>query len=326
MTLRVKESENWFFTGAPKYFVETIGFVSIGLVSYFMVSSNFKNDNALPLIGAIAYGAQKLLPAMQMIYAHWANMKSVTQSIKNVTEMLDQKIPKKNTLQFTKTYNFKKEICFKNVSFKYDSKENFILNNLNFTFYPGERIGITGSSGSGKTTFINILMGLIEPSSGFLLIDNKDIFNPKNIKYLSQWQASISHVQQNVFLNDSSIAENIALGTEIKFIDKNRLIESAKKARIHDFIINLPNKYSTLVGERGIRLSGGQKQRFGLARALYKNSNTLIFDEPTSALDLKTEKEILDTFRHIDDEKIIFLISHKKSTLSICDRIIEIKI
>ena len=167
-------------------------------------------------------------------------------------------------------------------------------------------------------------MGLLKPKSGFIFIDDIDINNKRNIKKLASWQASISHVQQNVFLTDASIAQNIALGIEFTNINQNKLINSAKKAKIHDFIINLPKGYSTLVGERGIRLSGGQKQRIGLARAFYKNSKIIIFDEPTSALDKDTEREILDTLNYLNKDKNIFVVSHKKSTLSCCDRTIEI--
>ena len=322
--LRIKESQNWFLSAAPRYILEWLGLSLIALLALFLTISQKNENNVLPLLGAFAFGAQRLLPSLQMVYAQWASMKSQTQAIKNVIYLLEQKIPKSAFLKPKINKIFHKSIIFKNIFFSYSNKEP-VLKDINISFHQGEKIGIIGQTGSGKSTFLDILMGLIEPQEGSLFINNIDIFDKQNHMKLIKWQQSLSHVPQNIFLTDSSIAENIGFGKSLSDINFKKVKEAAKKAKIHDFITKLPKGYNTRVGERGVLLSGGQKQRIGIARAFYNTlSSIYIFDEATSALDENTEAEILKSIALIGKNKTVFMISHKPKTLGICDRIFKI--
>ena len=198
---------------------------------------------------------------------------------------------------------------------------------MNFKIHKGENIGIFGNTGSGKTTLINILMGILCPAEGNIYIDGIKLFNNKDINIIDKWKNNFAHVPQDVFLYNSSIIENIAFCIPKNEIDIERVINASKIANAHKFINNTENGYETIVGEKGIKLSGGQKQRIGIARAIYSNKEILIFDESTSSLDFKTEKNVIKSIFH--NRQISFLttitIAHRLSTLQYCDKIIEIK-
>ena len=189
----------------------------------------------------------------------------------------------------------------------------------------GERIGIIGKSGSGKSTFIDLIMGLHKPSQGFIYVDGKDINNLKNFTKLKSWHKSISHMSQKLFFSNSSIKENIAFGFPKKEIDMKLINEVSNLAKISNYVESLPFGYETIIGEGGGNLSGGQLQRIALARALYRKPNVLIFDEITSALDIKTEEEVLSSIQSLDKNITIIMIAHRKSTLRNCDKVIEIE-
>ena len=186
----------------------------------------------------------------------------------------------------------------------------------------GERIGLIGSTGSGKTTLVDHLMGLLEPTQGTITVDNKDIYDSTNPSRILSWRASIAHVPQNIFLTDNSIAENIAFGLPSKEIDFKKIVEAANQAQISGFIDSLPNGYNTFVGERGIRLSGGQRQRIGIARALYKEASVIIFDEATSALDTFTEDSVIAALDSLSRKVTLIMVAHRLSTVKNCDRLI----
>ena len=204
---------------------------------------------------------------------------------------------------------FSRSIRFKNVCFNYTSANKQILTNLNFEILLGERIGIIGSTGSGKSTTVDLLMGLLKPTAGEVLVDDVDINDPSNPRILPSWRATISHVPQNIYLSDNSIAENIAFGVKKESIDMDRVKLAAKKAQISEFIESSSGSYESFVGERGIRLSGGQRQRIGIARSLYKTSSILVFDEATSALDETTEQSVMNSIQSLGNEQTIILIA-----------------
>ena len=195
------------------------------------------------------------------------------------------------------------------------------MKNINFELKKGEILGIIGSTGSGKTTLIDLMMGLLEPSQGNLKIDDS-ILTKENFQ---AWQKQISHVPQSIFLSDASIRQNIAFSIESAFIDNEKMINASKQAQIFDFIDSLPEKFETKIGENGVKLSGGQRQRIGLARAFYKNSKVIFFDEATSALDSVTENKVMNSINSLDSDITLIIIAHRISTLKVCDRLIRIE-
>jgi ATP-binding cassette subfamily B protein len=206
------------------------------------------------------------------------------------------------------------------LGFRYAPQGPWVLQRLNLTISKGSRIGLIGATGSGKSTLIDIVMGLLEPTSGSLAVDDV-VITEKNQR---AWQAHIAHVPQAIFLADTTIAENIAFGVPIGQIDFSRVREAAQKAQIDQTIESWEKQYNTLVGERGIRLSGGQRQRIGIARALYKQAKVIIFDEATSALDNNTEGAVMQAIENLRDELTVVIVAHRLTTLKDCNKIVEL--
>ena len=298
----------------------------IAVIAYLLTNSKMDSTEIISILGTFAIGSQRLLPAMQGAYNEWARLKTFLPAVKSITPLMKED---KFTLQLIeansqKRYELKESIRFNNISFSYLGRDNYILKDINFAIKKGQKIGIIGETGGGKSTLINLLMGLLEPTSGEILIDKKNLIF-EDYKFMRSWRSSICHVPQNIFLADISIAENIAFGLKINKIEMDRVISAAKKAKIHDFIESLPMGYESYVGERGIRLSGGQKQRLGIARALYQKSNIIILDEATSALDNKTEEKVINSINEITPEVTLIMIAHRLSTLNICDAIYKVE-
>ena len=308
----------------PKSIIDPSG-ISIIALSGLFFASNGNINIALPYLGALALGAQKIIPQVQMIYQSWASLKGSKTVLIKIVDLLDVKIPISNVIKVKKPFVFKNNIKFKNVSFKYKSNLKETISNLNLEIIKGERLGIVGKTGSGKSTLIDLLMGLLLPSSGSLYIDDIEIKNKYFSSLLTSWRLSIAHVPQNIFLLNATIAENIAIGVPINKIDFNRLKNSAEQACISKFIESTKEGYYSMTGERGVMLSGGQLQRIALARAFYKKANVLIFDEATSALDINTEKKIINSIKEISKDITMIFVAHRHSTLKYCDRIIEIE-
>tara|TARA_Y100001978_G_scaffold126059_1_gene112433 strand:- start:1712 stop:3502 length:1791 start_codon:yes stop_codon:yes gene_type:complete len=325
LNLRRYQGLSGFITTFPRYLFEGLGLLFIG-ISGFIIYTTFSNSsNIIALLGAFALGAQKLLPAMQSSYKSWSLLYFYNKGLNRVLNLL--KLDKNKNINIKDKLFFEKGIQIKNLYFFYSEKNQNIAKNINLFIKKGENIGIFGKTGSGKTTLINILMGLLSPIKGDIFIDNISLFNNKDINVLEKWRNNIAHVPQEVFLYDSTILENIAFCIPKKDIDIDRAIHAAKAANAHEFIIDSKNGYETFVGERGIKLSGGQKQRIGLARALYTNSELLILDESTSALDFKTEKLVIKSIFKKENyfSPTTIIIAHRLSTLRVCDKVIEIK-
>tara|TARA_Y200000002_G_C22688347_1_gene666935 strand:- start:3929 stop:5698 length:1770 start_codon:yes stop_codon:yes gene_type:complete len=314
--LRLAQGTNQIFTLSPRYVMEAFGMVSISLIAYYF--GNLTNDfsSLLPILGTLALGAQRLLPIFQQAYGNWGSIQAYKAPLKDTLELLDQNIivadPKALNL------NFEKEIRLENLDFVYENQDKKTLNKINLSIEKGSKVGIIGPTGSGKSTLMDILMGLLEPSSGKLIIDGEEI----TTKNVSSWQKKISHVPQEIFLSDSSIKENIAFGVNINDIDMKKVESAAKKAQISSFIDSLPKKYDTRVGENGINLSGGQRQRLGLSRAFYKDSSVIFLDEATSALDNDTEEDVMNSINDKSLNATLIIIAHRITTLKKCDKLI----
>lgn len=318
--LRKAQAANIFISQSPRYLVESLGIILIAFIAYALTANSKGINSAIPILGAMALGAQRLLPVLQTAYASWTSVISSQASLEDTLQILDIKIPSKQLLKNAKPIEFNDEIALKDIYFKYDQSSEWVLNGLNLTIKKGERIGIIGKSGSGKSTLVDMLMGLLTPDQGVILVDGVAI----NLSNLSSWQSHIAHVPQMIFLADGPLFENIAFGLPSNQIDHDRVSESACKAELCDLIESIPGKYNANVGERGVRLSGGQRQRVGLARALYKNADIIIFDEATSALDDETESAVMKSIFGIEDTITMIIIAHRISTLRGCSNIYEI--
>jgi len=302
----------------PRFLIESIFFGGIIFVSLVYVQDPENLFEILPSLAVIAFAGYKLLPALQLIYANFIAMRSVIPSldliyheIENLSEIKKPKIENINI-------EIEKEITIQNLSYTYPFSKTKVIKRLNMKIPAKQTVGIIGKSGSGKTTIIDLILGLLKPSEGKIYVDNF-LIDENNIE---SWQSNVGYVPQQTFLIDDTISSNIAFGIKKEKIDFSQVEKVAKIANLDSFIMNeLEKGYSTVIGERGIRLSGGQRQRIGIARALYSNPNLLILDEATNALDKKTEKVILDALKKLKSKITIIIISHHLSTLRDTDKI-----
>ncbi len=317
--LRRSYASSSFISVSPRFAVEALGMLMIAMLAYLLAKQPNGVAKAVPILGALALAAQRLLPLMQQTYSSWSNLRQNQYSLKETLEFLDQPLP--NELESTsEPIDFAKEIALDNISFSYSVDAEPILKNLSLTIPKGSRIGFIGETGSGKSTLLDIIMGLLQPTAGALKIDGEKIDSSN----LRAWQKHVAHVPQSIFLADGTIAENIAFGLPLDQIDEMRVRQAAEQAQINDIIKKLPNGYQTMVGERGVRLSGGQRQRLGIARAIYKQADVIIFDEATSALDSDTEKAVMEAIDRLSNELTILIIAHRLSTLKNCSSIVKL--
>jgi len=320
ISVRRASVDNSFISVSPRYAMEAIGVSLIAVLAYIMSGDSNDDEMIIPVLGVFAMGAQRLLPLLQQIYASVSTLRGTRSSFKDVIKLLKQPLPVyfdnaiKNKLEFTDS------IKLENIYFRYAKGTPFIISGIDLTISKGDIVGFVGKTGSGKSTLIDIIMGLLTATSGKFLVDGLEL-TKENMHY---WQSNIAHVPQSIYLSDSSILENIAFGVLKKDIDIKKAISVAKKANLFNFINNLPNGFETIVGEQGVQLSGGQKQRIGIARALYKKSKIIIFDEATSALDSDTEESVMKEVGNLGSEITVLIIAHRISTLSTCNKIIEL--
>jgi ABC-type multidrug transport system fused ATPase/permease subunit len=318
--LKNAQSHNYVMSQTPKFVIETIAICIIALLALFLSSDTSGIVDFLPTLAAMAVAAQRLLPAAQQGYNSWTSIAGSHSSLLDVLKLLEQDAVMQTKLQGS-ALDFKQSIEFKNISYSYPNSDLEILKDISFKVMKGQKIGIIGETGSGKSTLIDCIMGLLRPISGEIYVDGR-LLDARNY---DSWMKNIAHVSQNIFLTDASYKENIAFAEDEEDINVKRLKDSAKSAQIHEFIENQSQKYESEVGELGKRISGGQKQRIGIARALYKSSNLLVLDESTSSLDNLTEEKILESIDNLDNDKTIFMIAHRITSLKHADRIFELK-
>lgn len=319
--LRMAQSSNTFISASPRFAMEAFGMALIAFIAYFTVVNSGDLGVALPILGALALGAQRLIPSFQQAYSSWATITGSTASLVDTLQLLDQPLPKEATLPEPAPLAFRNSIRFDRVDFRYTMDGPPVLRGLTFEIPKGARVGIVGATGSGKSTAVDLLMGLLEPTAGEIVIDGGALTTSSR----RAWQRTIAHVPQAVYLADASLAENIAFGVRPEAIDMERVRAAARQAQIAEFIEAGPEGYKAMVGERGVRLSGGQRQRIGIARALYKKATVLVFDEATSALDTVTEEAVMDAINGLGPELTIVIVAHRMTTIRNCNPIIEIR-
>jgi ABC-type multidrug transport system fused ATPase/permease subunit len=319
--LRRAQATNSFIAGAPRFIIEATGIVAIGFLAVLMSGRPGGMLGAIPTLGALALGAQRLLPLIQQAYTGWTVYAGNAAVVDDLIALLEAPIvedaeePDRGSGR-----PFERDIVFEKVSLSYPGRGQ-VLHQLNLAIGRGERVGVVGRTGSGKSSFLDVFMALLPAEEGEIRIDGV----PLTAGNRASWQAQIAHVPQSVYLSDSTIASNIAFGEAEEAIDTARVEAAARQADMHDFILGLPQGYATLVGERGVRLSGGQRQRIAIARALYKQARVLIFDEATGALDRQTEKAIIAAISSLGRDVTILVVAHSLSALSGCDRIIRME-
>jgi ATP-binding cassette, subfamily B, bacterial PglK len=305
----------------PKFFLEAVAFGGILLIILSMMGESGDLNTALPILSLYIFAGYRLMPALQTIYLSFSALTFISPSLdKLYNDLKNLKPPEKN--QDQGVFSFNKKITLKNICYNYPNTSRTSLKNINLNIHANSTIGFIGVTGSGKTTIVDIILGLLEPQSGTLEVDEK-IITKHNSR---SWQRSIGYVPQEIFLADNTIAANIAFGVEPGGINQEAVKKASKIANLHKFVMDeLPNQYQTTIGERGVRLSGGQRQRIGIARALYNNPKILILDEATSALDNETEKAVMDAVNNIEKNITIILIAHRLNTVKNCDIIFKLE-
>lgn len=316
---RRAQNNSYILSATPRYILEAVGMLMICIVAFVLSRGESRLLGAVPVLGALAMGAQRLLPAMQVSFGSWTMILGNIHGLDRVVDVLScEQAPIPVTV--VTASNVKSSITFDSVSFRYFHDTKLVIKELSFVVSRGERIGIIGATGSGKSTTMDLLLGLLQPTSGQILIDGEPLAGDK----VFAWQKSLSHVPQVIYLADASIAENIAFGLHKDKIDIVQVRKAARLAQIAEHIETLEAGYDTFVGERGIRLSGGQRQRIGIARALYKNATVLVFDEATSALDDETEAELMKAIEGLSKDLTVIMIAHRLSTVRRCDKILKL--
>lgn len=317
-SLREAQAKNNFYANSPRLAIEGLGLVLMAII-VMLSALESTLESILPVLGVLGIGAQKLLPLIQMIYQGWNATTLNRNSLHDVIKLTEVK----GKIYGEEYVEFNKNIVFSNVSFKYNDEPNSAgLTAINVEILKKEIIGIVGKTGSGKSTYVDILMGLLQCDSGEILIDGISLSRPSLVR---GWRKKVAHVPQSIFLIDGTIKENIAFGSLESDVDFDKVVSSAKAAYIHHYIEELPQGYNTKVGERGVNLSGGQCQRIGIARALYKDADLLVLDEATSALDQKTENEVIQNILRLKSDLTIVMVAHRLETLRNCNRILQME-
>jgi len=305
----------------PRFILEVIAFGGILLLILILMMQTGSFYNALPIISLYAFAGYKLMPALQAIYGSLTKFVFVGPSLSQIyNDLMYLKVFQSNDKK--EVIPFNEKIILKNIYYNYPNTERTAVKNISLEIPVNNTIGLVGVTGSGKTTTVDIILGLLQAQKGTLEVDGK-IITEKNSR---SWQRSIGYVPQHIYLSDDTVAANIAFGIETKDINQEAVEKASKIANLHDFVVNdLTNMYQTTIGERGVRLSGGQRQRIGIARALYHNPKVLIFDEATSALDNQTEQVVMDAVDKLSKNITIILIAHRLNTLKKCDLIYKLE-
>lgn len=320
LRLRHAQGNSSFISASPRYVMESLGMLLIAALAYALARQADGIAKAIPILGALALGAQRMLPVLQQAYSSWSTIQAGRTSLFDTLELLDQPMPDHLNQTPTQALPFNDRIKLRHISFRYNKQMPWVLSDLNLVIRKGSRVGFIGATGSGKSTMLDVVMGLLQPTAGEMEVDGHLVTTANN----QAWQAHIAHVPQTIFLADSSIEENIAFGVPKEQIDANRVRQSARQAQIANVIEAWPEGYRTFVGERGVRLSGGQRQRIGIARALYKKADVIVFDEATSALDNETEQAVMEAIDSLSRDLTLLIVAHRVSTLKNCTQIVEL--
>ncbi len=317
MAARSSMRQNEWISQLPRYLLEFIGMAAIVMVATSMAAA--QKDGALTTLGLIAFGSQKLLPLSQQIYYAWGTLKTAGPARADVMKIMA--LPEhQNSIEKDSLF-FESNLELSEVSYSYRGHKKKVLKNINLQITRGARIGFVGPSGGGKSTLIDLIMGLLTPSSGEMRVDGVPL-TPHNI---AQWRKRVAHVPQSIYLIDSSVRENIAFGVAPDQIDEDLIQHCIAMGQLTETVAALPTGLDTIIGERGVLLSGGQRQRIGIARALYRQADILVLDEATSALDNATEQRVISALRNIGSDVTVLMVAHRLTTLAQCDQIIHIE-
>lgn len=319
--MRHAQAGSAIIAGSPRFAAEALGMVFIAILAYVMSQQAGGVADAIMVLGVLALGAQRMLPVLQQGYLSFVQLKTGRHSLSDALALLAQSVNSDVYGQSRVALPFQRSIELRNLGFRYAPQAPQVLHELNLTIPRGSRVGFIGATGSGKSTLLDLIMGLLSPTDGQILVDGV----PLEPSTQRAWQHRLAHVPQAIYLADASIAENIAFGLPPDRIDAGRVRQAARQAQIADYVESLPQQYRTHVGERGVRLSGGQRQRIGIARALYKRAEVIIFDEATSALDNATERAVMDAIDGLGDDLTVLMIAHRLTTLQRCDQIYELQ-
>ena len=318
--MRRAQASNAVTGETPRFAIEALGMCFIAGLAFSLAQQPEGFAAALPVVGALAIAAQRMLPLLQQIYHAFTSLSGSEQSLIDTLALLEQPMPGTAPAAPGQSMPFAHAIECRALGFRYRADRPWALKGLNLRIAKGSRIGFIGITGSGKSTLVDILMGLLQPTEGHLLVDGQ----PVTAANAGLWQRRIAHVPQTIYLSDASIAENIAFGVPRQQIDMKRVRQAAAQAQIAQSINGWQHGYDTFVGERGVRLSGGQRQRIGIARALYKQADVLVFDEATSALDNATEQAVMEAIEALGRDLTILIVAHRITTLQRCDEIVEL--
>lgn len=308
----------------PRYSIEAVAFGAVVLILVYLIASGQDFSGIIPMLGLYAFAGFRLMPACQQVFQAITAIRFHSSALETILNEIDS-MPidvSAGTRRPVTPMRLTQELELRNIQFWYPNSRRPAVDNVSLVIPANSAVGFVGATGSGKTTLIDIILGLLRPQAGELSVDGT-LLNDEN---MAAWQLSIGYVPQQIFLADASIAENIAFGVPKEEIDMEAVYRAAKIAQLHDFVLReLPNGYETVVGERGIRLSGGQRQRIGIARALYRDPDLIVFDEATSALDNATERDVMNAIRGLLGKKTILMVAHRLTTLRDCDIIFMMK-
>lgn len=320
--LRKAQASIQIISVGPRFLIEALGMIVIAVIAYVLTSRPGGFITMIPVIGALVIGAQRILPLLHQSYSSWALILGNRESLYDALDLLDQPfLEEKDSSSISAEIQFNHAIHLRGISFRYSPQTPWVFSKIGISLLKGARIGFIGTTGSGKSTLVDIIMGLLKPTEGHLAVDGKRIHDGN----CQAWQRHIAHVPQAIFLSDATIAENIAFGLPRNEIDLDRVKTAAQQAQISEAIESWSAQYDTLVGERGAKLSGGQRQRIGIARALYKQADVIIFDEATSALDNETERAVMQAIDSLGENLTILIVAHRLTTLRNCTQIVELQ-